>query len=129
MKMEQPFPIVGDKDATLRLTHPAAQLVIALGNGEYVDGGEDAGPSRADLEKAEAEIQAGTLKKIGDPDSEGQAPVFDTPDEPEVIKKPYGNAPKSAWARYACSIDKELTEERAELMTKADLMSKYGERL
>jgi hypothetical protein len=124
MKISEPFVIVGDKDAQLRLSHAAAQFVIAQGNGVYADGGEQPGPSRAALEQQETEIQqAGTLRQVGE-----ETP----PPSGELVKRPYGNAPKSAWVRYAVNGDHgqpPITQERAELMTKADLMSRYGERL
>lgn len=116
MKMDTPFLIVGDKGDILHLPHPVAQFVTTLGNGIYVDGGEKPGPSRAELEEQEASIQAGTLTKVGEETS-------------EAPQRPYGNAPKSAWIRYACEVDDKMTPERAEAMTKADLMSRYGERL
>lgn len=126
MKTDTPFVIVGDKDATLRLTHAAAQFVVILGNGVYADDGEQPGPSRAELERQEAEIQASAApEKTGEDDSQ----PGDDADAAEEVKRPYGNSPKSAWVRYACQVDDKMTEERAEGMTKADLMSRYGERL
>jgi hypothetical protein len=124
MKTDSPFLIVGDKDAELRLSHAAAQFVVRGGNGVYIDGGEPKPEfTRAELEQQEEKIQAGNLKQVGEETSQSA----DEP--PEEIKKPYGNAPKSAWVRYACSVDPSMTEERGESMTKADLMSRYGERL
>jgi hypothetical protein len=43
------------------------------------------------------------------------------------LKKPYGNASKSAWIAYA--IQQGEKPDTAESMSKIDLMSKYGERL
>jgi hypothetical protein len=50
-------------------------------------------------------------------------------EDPEPPKRPYGNAPKDTWAEYAAAVDPEMSKERALGMTKADLMSRYGERL
>lgn len=122
--MDQPFPIVGDAGQVLHLSNPAALFVITMKNGFYLD--EEPYPkfTRAELEKQEEELTA----RPYNPD-EGQATVFDIPDEPVTPKMPYGNAPKAAWIRYARAIDAALTQERADGMTKADLMSRYGERL
>lgn len=122
MKTSDPFVVVGDKGDRLRLTHGAAQFVVNGGNGVYADGGEKPGPTRAELEALEAKEAevVGTLKKVGE---------YEVTSEVEEAKRPYGNAPKSAWVRYACAIDEKMTTERAEGMTKADLMSRYGERL
>lgn len=101
---------------------------------------------------AQAAGSAGTLQKMNFPPGPGVSPVDPDPepaaeervpegipvnpdpadvteDDGDAPKRPYGNAPKSAWIRYACAVDPEMTEERGEGMTKADLMSKYGERL
>jgi hypothetical protein len=126
VKSDDPFIVMGDAGDTLTLITPAAEWVVRQGNGEFVGGEIDKpGPSRAELEAAEA--QHGTLKPLGDDDK-----VVEPEDDDKVVeppKKPYGNAPKSAWARYAADVDPEMTLERAEDMTKADLMSKYGSRL
>lgn len=49
--------------------------------------------------------------------------------EDAIAKRPYGNATKAAWVRYAIALDENLSEAAATAMTKADLMSRYGERL
>lgn len=120
MKTDFPFQIVGDANQVLHLTDPAAVFVVQLGNGVYEGDPPAPGPSRAELERQEQErlSEANTLSQVGE-----------EPPAEEAPKMPYGNAPKSAWIRYACAVDSELTQERAEGMTKADLMSRYGERL
>lgn len=123
MKTEAPT-ITGDTGAELRLPDYAAAFAVRLGNAVYVDEEPTVGPSRAELERREAEIQVGNLKKLSEPSSQSEPG-----EEPEEVKRPYGNAPKSAWIRYACSVDDKMTEERGDGMTKADLMSRYGERL
>jgi hypothetical protein len=54
--------------------------------------------------------------------------VEEIPDD-GTVKRPYGNATKSAWISYALTVDPELTEEAATGMSKVQLMSAYGERL
>lgn len=122
VKHDSPY-IVGDVNDILTLSAPVAVFAVANKYGVYYgDPIDDPGPTRAQLEAEEA--QHGTLKTLDETRVEE-----DKPPEPEVVKRPYGNAPKASWVRYAVSIDSELTEERAEDMTKADLMSKYGSRL
>jgi hypothetical protein len=113
MKTEQPFLIVGDVGSILRLPHPAAQWIVAQGNAVYADGGEEVGPTRSELEVQESQREADSTPDVGT----------------EPPKKPWGNAPKSAWVNHAVAVDPNMTRERAENMTRADLMSRYGERL
>jgi hypothetical protein len=128
MKTDAPFVIVGDKDAILRLTEPAAKFAVRQGNAVYLDDDEyQSRPTRAELEFEEAKTR--NAEQVRD--------TLDLPGENEEVKRPYGNAPKSAWIRYAVYADSKLdpppanpmTTERGEGLTKADLMSKYGERL
>ena len=115
-KMDDPL-IVGDTGEELRLRDFVASFVVQQGDAIYLDEEPQPGPSRVELEKQETEIQAGTLKQVS---------------EDEPMKRPYGNAPKAAWVRYAAHGDHGqpfMSEERAEGLTKADLMSKFGERL
>lgn len=119
MKMDSPY-IVGDVDDKLTLPDYSAAFAVHSGNAKYLDSEPPPPPPRAQQERQEQEI--GTLRRMGEESSQPDS-------EPEEVKKPYGNAPKSAWVRYACSVDDKMTEERAETMTKADLMSRYGERL
>lgn len=107
--------VVGDKDAELRLPDYIAGGLVDRGNAVYLDAEPVPGPTRAELEAQEA----ARLSKD----------AADEPDEDEEVKRPYGNAPKSTWIRYACSVDPKMTQERGDGMTKADLMAKYGERL
>ena len=117
--MDNPL-LVGDAKDELTLPSYIAGYAVKNGLAVYMDGEPQPGPSRAELERQEAEIKAGTLTYVGESTSQP---------EPEEVKKPYGNAPKSAWVRYAAAVDENMSEERAEGMTKADLMSRYGERL
>lgn len=128
MKHDDPL-VVGDKDAVMRLPDHAAAWAVAQGNAVYLEEPPKLGPTRAELEAEEHEV--GTLKKLGEASSQtDDSPVKRALDDaPEPPKRPYGNAPKSAWVRYACEVDDKMTEERGEGMTKADLMSRYGERL
>jgi hypothetical protein len=144
VKLDNPY-LVGDKGATLLLADYLADFAVRNKFGEYAGAPLEPGPARAELEAEEARI--GTLKRLGEPQEIPVAKRGDgdlIPEERTVIdpaglvtdpgaheppKRPYGNAPKSAWIRYAVSVDPGMTEERGELMTKADLMSRYGARL
>lgn len=127
VKVDDPFPICGDPGDIIGLPDHAAVTVIKQGWGEYHGPPPEPGPSRAELERQEAELRQREVisrnSGTSSPVSEEDAPAEEPP------KRPYGNAPKSAWVRYAAAVDPELTEERAESWTKADLMSRYGERL
>jgi hypothetical protein len=118
VKTDSPYVITGDAGAIIDLPAPAADWAVTQQYAVYEGGVIPAIP-----EVREVSSQP-------DPDSEGQATVFDTPDEePEPPKRPYGNAPKSAWVAYAIAVRPELTQERAEGMSKADLMGEFGQRL
>lgn len=109
--------LTGDKGAILRVLDHDAKNLVAMGFAVHLDAEPVLGPPRAELEA----LEAARLAK----DAAGEPSV----DEPEEVKRPYGNAPKSAWVHYACSVDPKMTQERGDGMTKADLMAKYGERL
>lgn len=120
-KHDNPY-IVGDKDVELRLADYIAGPLVQGGDAVYLDADPVAGPTRAELEAEEAAIQ------LKESDKDVADAKREEGDE-EEIKRPYGNAPKSAWIRYACSVDDKMTQERGDGMTKADLMAKFGERL
>jgi hypothetical protein len=142
--MDAPYLITGDKDTVLTLTTPCADWVVGQTLGVY-ESDEEIGPTRAELEAREIEI----VKRPDAPEFPDERTVIDPgdllgeegrreadgdlgdmpPSAYSAPKRPYGNAPKSAWVRYAVAVDAGLTEERAETWTKADLMSKYGSRL
>jgi len=123
VKTDVPY-ICGDKDQELRLADYTAQFAVLNKLAVYIDAEPEPGPSRAELERQEAERAAAhTLRQVSEETSQSG------PGADEPPKRPYGNAPKSAWIRYACEVDERMTEERAELMSKADLISRYGERL
>lgn len=119
VKMDTPY-ICGDKDQELRLANYVAGFAVLHKLAVYTDAEPEPGPSRAVLEAQEEALRLKQAAVQEEKTEEG---------EPEEIKRPYGNAPKSAWIRYALSVDPKMTEERAEGMTKADLLSRYGERL
>jgi hypothetical protein len=120
----------GDIGQKLILTREDAYHLVGHNLAVWVDR-EDTegtpGPTRAELEAEEE--KHGTLSKIGEETSQSDSPDEPEETEPEEVKRPYGNAPKSAWIRYACAVDEKMTQERGEGLTKAELMSKYGERL
>ena len=135
VKMDSPHAITGDKGTELALSSAAAHFAVRNGLGEFIgEELETPGPTRAELEAREIEI----VKREDGIEFPEQRTVIDPADlvsdedraEAEgPPKRPYGNAPKSAWVRYAVSVDPDLTEERADTWTKADLMSRYGSRL
>jgi hypothetical protein len=128
MKTEDPFLIVGDANDTLTLTTPAAQWAVRMGNAEFI--GDELEPivTRAELE-AEEHARLTELDADGDSPMKRAVDGVEEPPALEVPKRPYGNAPVTAWRRYAVAVDPELSEERAEDMKKAELMSRYGTRL
>lgn len=141
VKMDRPY-IVADLNAELTLDDATADFAVRNKFGEYVGPPQEVGPTRAELEAAEEARLAETYKTAtgqdwndpGDePDGQPVPEVAGAPDSPEP-KRPYGNAPKSAWADYAVKMSgikgcPVITMERAEEMSKADLMSRYGARL
>jgi len=123
VKMDEPF-LVGDVGNEPFLDDLTAIFAVSHHLAVFLD--EEARPgtgtTRAELEVQEAEL---ALKEANadvaeEKIEEGRA---------DEVKRPYGNAPKSAWVRYATAVDAGLSPERAEGMTKADLMSRYGERI
>jgi hypothetical protein len=49
------------------------------------------------------------------------------PEEVEEVKRPYTNAPKAEWVKWAVSQGANKLD--AQCMTKAELQNQYGERL
>jgi len=144
VKMDRPY-IIADMNAELTLDDTTAAFAVHNKLGEYVGAPLEVGPTRAELE-AQEEARIGTLKRLAEgpndatwndpgsePDGQPVPEVAGAPNSPEP-KRPYGNAPKSAWIKYAVDMSgirgcPEITIERAEEMSKADLMSRYGARL
>lgn len=122
VKHDSPF-IVGDVNATLDLPDDAADFAVTQGFGVY---------TAQNIPVVQHEPLIPEERKIIDPRDllgpDGQAEA-DEAEEPEPPKRPYGNAPKSAWAAYAAAVDPDMTIERAEGMSKNDLLSQYGSRL
>lgn len=116
-----PYVIVGDLGALLCLPDAAGEFAVTQGYAVDTDPANLPPPA-----PVQGPDTAGTLSKLGEESSQAEP---EEPEEAEPPKKPYGNAPKSAWAAYAAAVDPEMTVERAEGLTKADLMSRYGERL
>jgi hypothetical protein len=115
--------VTGGIGAILHLPDLTAHGVVILGNGVLLDdGGRDVQPP------APAGSAPGTLTHVGEETSQPE-PEEEKDESSEPPKRPYGNAPKSAWVEYAVAADSKMTKERAEGMTKVDLMSRYGEPL
>jgi hypothetical protein len=135
VKMDKPY-LVGDERAELMVSTSTAAWAIRNKLAEGIGGSMEVGPTRAELEAQEA------ARLAADPSTQALAFAEDreadevaAEDDRELRpKRPYGNAPKSAWAQYAVDMGgidgcPDITIERAEEMTKADLMSRYGARL
>lgn len=133
-------PYIGGAGAQFLVEDDEAVQAVASGMLEYIPGDEHneiapaevpehEKPREMTLEERYAEI----LNADGSPRADlfaegGPVEQQETPapsDEP--LKKPYGNQPKSLWIAYA--IQQGEDPETAESMSKADLMSKHGERL
>jgi hypothetical protein len=110
----------GDIGAVLsHLTFAECKGLVTQRLAEWIEWDPQDGPkmpTRAELD----------LEEVTSLQEQAEAPADEPPPPP---KKPYGNASVDAWRRYAVAIDSELTPEQAQLVTKADLMSRYGERL
>jgi hypothetical protein len=139
VKMDRPY-IVADKGSELTLDDATADFAVHNKLGEYVGPPQEVGPTRAELEAQEAArlYKTATGQDWNDPghepDGQPVPEVAGVPEAPVEPKRPYGNAPKSAWADYAVKMSgikgcPAITIERAEEMSKADLMSRYGARL
>ena len=122
MKMDNP-PVVGDIGAKIYLPDIVAASVVVAGNGVYVDGDDHDLPDRLTHDLP------GTLTHVGEETSQPEPEPEGESSEPP--KRPYTNAPKSAWVEYAShpATPKNISAERAEGMTKVDLISRYDERL
>jgi hypothetical protein len=147
-------PYIGDVGTRYLLDDEIAAGVVAAGIAEYVEAQEGADPEvlSATDPDADSPVQRAldgvpedekpremTLEEryaeLLNPDGSPRADLFSldeeskpAADEPaKEIKKPYGNQPKALWAEYAVS--KGHDPDEAAGMTKADLMSLYGERL
>ena len=111
VKSDAPF-LVADAGAVIVTDEATAAFAVRQDWAVPVEGFQ-AVPESADLQEQARE----------------ETSQVETEDDPEPPKRPYGNAPKDAWIEYAAAVDPEMSRERALGMTKADLMSRYGERL
>jgi hypothetical protein len=128
VKHDSPL-VVGDIGATLLLEDEAAEFAVTQGFGIYLPGS---------IPIVALEPLIPDKPKVIDPRDllgpEGQkeadeARDADSPEPPAKPKRPYGNAPKSAWVEYVVAIEPDMTFERADGMSKSDLMSGWGQRL
>ena len=137
----EPYRICGDIGDKLFLTEEAAafavQQKLAMECGEV--------PGLPQYEEIVPPPEpVGTLQKMNfapeHPDEpvrpdliEDDSPVqraLDGVEEPVplTLKKPDGRTSQKGWAAYAVAMDPDLTTERAEGMSKQELMSQYGGR-
>lgn len=102
----------GDIGQVLSASDEKAADLVSSGDAVYVDGVEP-------------------VREI--PNTEQPDPVSEVlpskTEEAEKLKRPYGNATKDEWRKYALATDPDLTEEAAADMSKVQLMQAYGERL
>ena len=82
-----------------------------------------------DISEPVREIPNAEQPVIGVGENSGTEYEFGEPEETPELKKPYGNATRAEWVKYALSKDSDLTEEAANDMSKVQLMQAYGERL
>lgn len=135
VKTDHPYLVVGDAGAVIQLSDEAAAYAVQQG------WGTTEGTLQPYEEIVPPPQPVGTLQKMNFeqnvapelPDEpvrhvKEQAPERDpAPDEP-VLKKPDGRTSQKGWAAWAVANDPDLTTERAEGMSKQDLMSQYGGR-
>jgi hypothetical protein len=125
---------VGDAGAQFLVEDDVAAEAVASGLLEYTPGDEHNTAVPVYDPDADSPIQH-ALDEVPEDErpremtiEERYAELSDgTPAEPEELKRPYGNRPKSEWVDYA--ISKGHDPDEATGLTKADLMSLYGERL
>jgi len=133
--MDDPYVIVGDANSVIQLHAAAADWAVTQKYAVYEGAQEIPVVQREPLIPDKPKV-IDPADLVSDPEAhqtpdDGFPPSGDGSLAPkqEVPKRPYGNQPKSMWITYATAVDPDLTAERAEGMSKADLMSRYGERL
>jgi hypothetical protein len=115
-----PFPADCDMVITGVPDH-IADDIVRLGNAVITEG-----EPVAELPAEPPSWYMGEVPPGGSLPGEQQPAV---PEDDEPMKRPWGNATKAAWVRWALHQDPELTAEAAGDMSKVQLMTKYGERL
>jgi hypothetical protein len=120
VKTDHPFVIIGDVNDTLLLPEYEADWAVTQGYAAYT------GITFEEAKEQNAQQVADILDVPREVSSQSEP---EEPAEPEPPKRPYGNAPKSSWVAYVVAVEPEMTVERAEGMSKADLMSGWGQRL
>ncbi len=123
VKMDAPFFITGDAGSRIQLSSEAADWAVTQKLAVYEGAQEIPVVQREPLIPDERKV-IDPADLVSDPEAH-QEP--ESAKEPP--KRPYGNAPKSAWVEYVVAIEPDMTRERAETMSKADLMSGWGQRL
>lgn len=147
MNLYEPYRICGDANTIIELSDEAAAFARQQGYGTLY--GDAALPSYEEIVPPPEPV--GTLQKMNfenvspplpdDPvvhepsshpdaeDSPIQRALDNVPEpEPATLKKPDGRNTQKVWAAWAVANDPDLTIERAEGMSKQDLMSQYGGR-
>lgn len=79
-------------------------------------------PLSENFENQRVRGQLGRVTEDGDP---YEAPT-EAVAEPDGPVRPPVNATKNEWVGYAVAVDKDLTVDDADAMTKNDLIEKYG---
>lgn len=125
IKTDDPYVITGDAGAIIDLPAPAADWAVTQQYAVYESSVIPVNKTGPDLIPDKPKV-IDPADLVSDPEAHEEP---EEPTEPAPPKRPYGNAPKSAWVSYAIAVRPELTQERAEGMSKADLMSEFGQRL
>jgi hypothetical protein len=120
VKTDAPYYITGDVNAVLLLEDAAAEFAVTQGYAVHT------GITFEEAKEQNAQQIADILDVPREVSSQSEP---EEPAEPEPPKRPYGNAPKSAWAEYAAAVDPKMSVERAKGMSKNDLLAQYGQRL
>lgn len=134
LKLETPFAITAARGERVSLSEEAAAWAVRHNFAIYYSLPRAVQPLTKVLDPPPDPEPIPLVKRSEDliPETPSKLDPVDLvtdPEAPKPMKRPYGNAPKNAWIDYAVSVDEGLTRERAEMMTKSDLMSRYGERL
>ena len=135
MNLFDPYRICGDANTVIQLSDEAAAFAVQQGYGTIE------GTLQSYNEMVPPPEPVGTLQKMNfapelpdeparpdlvEDDSPIQRALDDVP-EP-VMKKPDGRSNQKTWAAWAVQVDADMTLERAEGMSKQELMAEYGQR-
>lgn len=127
-------PIVADYGAVIEgVPDELACQLARMGNAVILGGRDDPEPAADALKRLSDEwapvMAAGPEPREPAEPAIEEAKAIEEAEAPGELKRPYGNAAKAAWIRWALYSDPDLTQEAASEMSKVQLMTAYGERL